>query len=210
MKLHTWWLFVTATFFISAAPGPNMLLIMSQSVRFNFRSAMCGAMGCLTALFMMMSASAAGLGVLLQSAPAVFETLRWIGAAYLAYLGYKVWTAPLTESSPDEHTTTVRAQATAWELYRVGFVTAASNPKALLFAVAFLPQFMQAGQPQLPQFGILLGSFTVIEMSWYLIYAIGGFKLSVYLKRASVLKMFNRVTGGAFVGFAALMAGMKA
>ena len=68
---------------------------------------------------------------------------------------------------------------------------------------------MQADQPQLPQFGILLGSFTVIEMSWYLIYAIGGFKLSVYLKRASVLKMFNRVTGGAFVGFAALMAGMK-
>lgn len=210
MQLHTWWLFVTATFFISAAPGPNMLLIMSQSVRFNFRSAMCGALGCLSALFLMMSASAAGLGVLLQSAPTVFEILRWIGAAYLAYLGYKVWTAPVSDTSAEDAATAPRARTSAWELYRVGFVTAASNPKALLFAVAFLPQFIQAGQPELPQFGILLGSFTVIEMSWYLIYAIGGFKLSVYLKRASVLKKFNRLTGGAFVGFAALMAGMKA
>src|SRR5450830_40302 len=184
MKLHTWWLFVTATFFISAAPGPNMLL--------------------------MMSASAAGLGVLLRSAPAVFEALRWAGALYLAYLGYKVWTAPVSESAVDQNAAPQASKAAAWDLYRVGFVTAASNPKALLFAAAFLPQFIQPGLPQLPQFGILLSSFTVIEMSWYLIYALGGFKLSTYLKKASVLKMFNRVTGGAFVGFAAVMAGMKA
>jgi len=209
MNLHTWWLFVTATFFISAAPGPNMLLIMSQCVRFNFRSAMCGAMGCLTALFLMMSASAAGLGVLLRNAPALFDILRWAGALYLAYLGYKVWTAPVSEVTVDESTNSTIVKASAWELYRVGFVTAASNPKALLFAAAFLPQFIQPGLPQLPQFGILLSSFTVIEMSWYLIYALGGFKLSAYLKRTSVLKTFNRVTGGAFVGFAALMAGMK-
>ncbi|MFZ6691317.1 LysE family translocator [Undibacterium sp. SXout20W] len=210
MKLHTWWLFVTATFFISAAPGPNMLLIMSQSVRFNFRSAMCGAMGCLTALFLMMSASAAGLGVLLRSAPAVFETLRWAGALYLAYLGYKLWTAPVSDTTGYQTAPAHKSPPAAWDLYRVGFVTAASNPKALLFAAAFLPQFIQAGSPQLPQFGILLSSFAVIEMSWYLIYALGGFKLSTYLKKASVLKMFNRITGGAFVGFAALMAGMKA
>ena len=212
MKMHTWWLFVTATFFISAAPGPNMLLVMSQSVRHNFRAAMWSAGGCLTALFIMMSASAAGLGVLLRSAPACFDVLRWAGALYLAYLGYKVWTAPVHAVAPVDATAAVAAVATVrrWDLFKVGFLTAASNPKALLFAAAFLPQFINANLPQLPQFGILLSSFAVIELSWYLVYAMGGFKMSAYLKQTRVLKTFNRVTGGAFIGFAALMAGMKA
>ena len=87
MNMHTWWLFVTATFFISGAPGPNMLLVMSHSVRFGIRSAVWGASGCLTALLLMQTASAAGLGVLLLNAPAVFNVLRWAGAIYLAYLG---------------------------------------------------------------------------------------------------------------------------
>jgi threonine/homoserine/homoserine lactone efflux protein len=212
MSLHTWWLFVTATFFISAAPGPNMLLVMSQSVRFSFRQSMWGAAGCLSALFCMMSASAAGLGVLLHNAPTVFDLLRWVGAIYLAYLGYKVWRAPVHALEVEKLDEQAASDKTArpWDLYKTGFLTAASNPKALLFAAAFLPQFINPALPQLPQFGLLLASFAVIEMSWYLIYAAGGFKLSAYLKQARVLKTFNRITGGAFVGFAALMAGMKA
>jgi threonine/homoserine/homoserine lactone efflux protein len=208
MNIHTWWLFATATFFISAAPGPNMLLILSQSVRFNIHSAVWGALGCLTALLIMQAASAAGLGVLLRSAPAVFDVLRWGGAIYLVYLGVKIFRAPVEAQDIDK--TVSVAQPTALTLYKTGFMTAASNPKALLFAAAFFPQFLNPSLPQLPQFGILLGTFVVIETSWYLVYAIGGQKLAVYLKRASVLKTFNRVTGAVFVGFAAIMAGMKA
>lgn len=209
MSIHTWWLFATATFFISAAPGPNMLLILSQSVRFNIHSAVWGALGCLTALLIMQTASAAGLGVLLRSAPAVFTVLRWGGAIYLIYLGIKVFRAPV-KAQQDIDKSAVVAQPSALALYKTGFMTASSNPKALLFAAAFFPQFLNPSLPQLPQFGILLGTFVVIETSWYLVYAIGGQKLAVYLKRASVLKTFNRITGAVFVGFAAVMAGMKA
>jgi threonine/homoserine/homoserine lactone efflux protein len=209
MNIHTWWLFATATFFISAAPGPNMLLILSQSVRFNIHSAIWGALGCLTALLIMQTASAAGLGVLLRSAPAVFDVLRWGGAIYLAYLGLRIFLAPVSSQQEIGQPTQV-SQPTALTLFKTGFMTAASNPKALLFAAAFFPQFLNPSLPQLPQFGILLGTFVVIETSWYLIYAIGGRHLAVYLKRSAVLKTFNRVTGAMFVGFAALMAGMKA
>jgi len=209
MNIHTWWLFATATFFISAAPGPNMLLILSQSVRFNIHSAVWGALGCLTALLIMQTASAAGLGVLLRSAPAVFDILRWGGAIYLTYLGFKIFRAPVSAQQDLDKAVSV-AQPAALTLYKTGFMTAASNPKALLFAAAFFPQFLNPALPQLPQFGILLGTFVVIETSWYLAYAIGGQKLAVYLKRASVLKTFNRVTGTVFIGFAAIMAGMKA
>ena len=83
---------------------------------------------------------------------------------------------------------------------------AASNPKAILFAAAFFPQFIQPGAPQLPQFAILLVTFSVIEVSWYGVYALSGKRLSVYLRRASVLRWFNRVTGGVFIGFAGVMA----
>jgi threonine/homoserine/homoserine lactone efflux protein len=209
MHSHTWWLFATATFFISAAPGPNMLLILSQSVRFNIHSAVWGALGCLTALLIMQTASAAGLGVLLRSSPAVFEILRWGGALYLIYLGLRIFLAPVSTQRDMENVASV-AQPTALTLFKTGFMTAASNPKALLFAAAFFPQFLNPSLPQLPQFGILLSTFVVIETSWYLVYAIGGQKLAVYLKRASVLKIFNRVTGAVFIGFAAIMAGMKA
>jgi threonine/homoserine/homoserine lactone efflux protein len=101
------------------------------------------------------------------------------------------------------------AQESDWTLYRRGAMVAASNPKAMLFAAAFFPQFIHADRSPLVQFAILLATFTVIEVSWYFVYAVSGHKLSTYLQRASVMRLFNRVTGGAFIGFAALMAAVR-
>jgi threonine/homoserine/homoserine lactone efflux protein len=98
-----------------------------------------------------------------------------------------------------------RAAGTA-PLYRQGLLVAASNPKAILFAAAFLPQFIEPQLPKLPQFAILLLTFAVIEISWYIIYAASGQRLAAYLRHATVLKNFNRLTGGVFVGFAAFIA----
>jgi threonine/homoserine/homoserine lactone efflux protein len=91
-------------------------------------------------------------------------------------------------------------------IYRQAFLVAASNPKAILFAAAFFPQFIDPSLAKLPQFAILLTTFTVIEVAWYLVYAVSGKRLSVYLQRASVTRAFNRLTGGVFIGFAGLMA----
>jgi threonine/homoserine/homoserine lactone efflux protein len=135
----------------------------------------------------------------------VFDALRITGAAYLAYLGYKTWRAPVadevnqlaeTRSSPGQSATQ----------FRQGFLVAASNPKAILFAAAFFPQFINPQLAKLPQFGILLVTFAVIEISWYFVYAVSGKRLSAYLRRATIMRTFNRVTGGVFIGFAAVMA----
>jgi threonine/homoserine/homoserine lactone efflux protein len=215
MNLSTWWLFVTATFFISAAPGPNMLLIMNQSVRFGLRASIYSMAGCMTALMIMFTLSALGLGVILQNAPAVFDALRWAGALYLAYLGYKVWTAPVTPTSIDEgvknnsSSGNINAGYNAFNLYKTGFFTAGSNPKALLFAAALLPQFIQASLPQVPQLLILLATFSVLEILWYFIYAVGGLSMAQQLRKPNILRWFNRVTGGAFIGFAGVMAVIK-
>ena len=214
MNLSTWWIFVTATFLISAAPGPNMLLIMNQSVRFGLRASIYSMAGCMTALMIMFTLSALGLGVVLQNAPAVFDALRWLGALYLAYLGCKVWTAPVTSSSIDDTKNdsdlgNKYAGYNAFNFYKTGFFTVGSNPKALLFAAAFLPQFIQASLPQAPQLLILLATFSVQEILWYFIYALGGLSMAQQLRKPNILRWFNRVTGGAFIGFAGLMAVMK-
>lgn len=209
MKLETWWLFVLMTFFVSATPGPNMLLVMTTSARHGFRSAVVSMAGCMSALLAMMSLSAGGLGALLQAFPAMFDALRLAGAAYLAYLGFRIWRAPVQDMASDNPAAIAIGAKTASDLFRQGVLVAASNPKAILFAAAFLPQFIRPELPTLPQFAILLATFTVCEVGWYLVYAAFGNRLARYLRKASFMRVFNRITGGAFIAFAALMADLR-
>ena len=213
MTLSTWWLFFLMTFVVSATPGPNMLLVMSVSARCGLRASVMAMWGCMTALLAMMSISAAGMGAVLQNSPQVFEALRMAGAVYLAYLGIKVWRTPVQDPAvPSATGVSVQAVVPVIQnsaIYREAFLVAASNPKAILFAAAFFPQFIHADSAQFPQFVVLLATFTVIEVTWYFVYAISGKRLSAYLQQASVMKAFNRITGGVFVGFAALMTTSK-
>ena len=147
MTLSTWWLFIAMTFVVSATPGPNMLLIMSVSARHGLRTSVMAMLGCMTALLAMMSISAAGMGAVLQSSPQVFEALRLAGAAYLAYLGLKVWRAPVQDpaaAADGEAAVATAPVVKAGVIFREAFLVAASNPKAILFAAAFFPQFIHA------------------------------------------------------------------
>jgi threonine/homoserine/homoserine lactone efflux protein len=127
----------------------------------------------------------------------------------LAYLGVKCWRSPVHDAVADASGGAACAAAPTVKtsaVYRQGFLVAASNPKAILFAAAFFPQFINPALGKLPQFAILLTTFSVIEVAWYFVYAVSGKRLSSYLQRASVMRLFNRLTGGVFIGFAALMA----
>ncbi|KVW34188.1 LysE family translocator [Burkholderia ubonensis] len=209
MSLHTWWLFVATVFVVSAIPGPNMLLVMTHGARHGLRRSSATMAGCLSALVLMLSVSAAGLGVFLEAWPAMFNALRYAGAAYLVYLGVKAWRARVEADAPGADVEPVPRQAapaSRWVLFRNGFLVAGSNPKAILFAAALLPQFINASEPTLPQFGVLVATFAVIEVSWYLVYALFGTRIGATLKSQNVAKAFNRLTGGLFVGFGAMMA----
>ena len=207
MSLHTWWLFVATVFVVSAIPGPNMLLVMTHGAQHGLRRSSATMAGCLSALALMLSVSAAGLGVFLEAWPTMFNALRMIGAVYLIYLGVKSWRAPPDEGAPhDPDELAAKPARSRFALFRNGFLVAGSNPKAILFAAALLPQFIDASRPTLPQFGVLVATFAVIEVSWYLVYAGFGTRIGTTLKSRNVTKAFNRLTGGVFVGFGAMMA----
>ncbi|MBO1327783.1 LysE family translocator [Acetobacter suratthaniensis] len=203
MTLHTWWLFVAAVFLLSGTPGPNMLHILSRSVEMGMKRSIAAMAGCLCALVTVLIASAAGLSTLLLALPGAFAALRYAGVVYLLYLGIKAWRSDVTPL--DVGGQVLPAILPARVLFRGGFMIGISNPKLLLFAAAFLPQFVNPAAAQVPQFMILVASFAAVECFWYVIYAAGGHSLSRYLARPAIKRVFNRITGAIFVGFAALL-----
>lgn len=203
MTLHTWWLFVAAVFLLSGTPGPNMLHILSRSVEMGMKRSIAAMAGCLCALVTVLIASAAGLSTLLLALPGAFAALRYAGVVYLLYLGIKAWRSEVTPL--DVGGQALPAILPARVLFRGGFMIGISNPKLLLFAAAFLPQFVNPAAAQVPQFMILVASFAAVECFWYVIYAAGGHSLSRYLARPAIKRVFNRITGAIFVGFAALL-----
>lgn len=204
MSLSTWWLFVVTVFLLCGTPGPNMLHILSRSVSVGARRSWPAMAGCLSAVLLVLCASAAGLGALLLASSKVFEALRYAGVAYLLWLGIRSWRsgdAPLDVSESN----LLDGSLSRASLFRGGLLVSLSNPKLLLFATAFLPQFVNRAQPQLPQFALLVASFGFCELFWYLTYAFGGQQLRRHLSRPALRRWFDRATGAIFLGFGVLL-----
>lgn len=198
MSLQNWLLFVGTVFLLSGTPGPNMLHVMTRSIALGARRSVATMAGCLTALVVVLTASAAGMGAVLAASPRLFAILRYAGAAYLLYLGIKAWRAPITEN---EEAGPPTLNGSAFRLYRGGLIIGFSNPKLLLFAAAFLPQFVDHRAAAAPHFAILIATFAIIETCWMTCYAIGGQSLARFLKPPPRQRRLNRLTGGIFTGF---------
>lgn len=200
MSLQNWWVFVVATFFVSAMPGPNMLHVMTQSMRHGFVRAFATMAGCMLALLLLFGVSAMGMSALLSALPELLTLIKVAGAAYLVWIGIKSWRddSPPVDLSDELSTGSARSAAT---LFRSGFLISISNPKALIFAAAFFPQFVSPTLPKAPQFAILLATFVVIETGWYMTYATGGRTLARHLRRPEWHRWVNRTSGALFVMF---------
>jgi threonine/homoserine/homoserine lactone efflux protein len=199
MTLATWWFYLGAVLLISCTPGPNVLYVTTRSIRFGFGAAMIGMTGCLLALAVMLAGSIAGVSAFMVAVPAAFEVLKYAGAAYLIFLGIQMWRAPvdlepIAATSPRETTS-------RFALFRGGFLVGISNPKLLIFAAAFFPQFIAPSAPWAPQFALLVATFLAVESFFYVIYALSGRRLASHLVRGVWQRRFNRVSGVIFAGF---------
>lgn len=205
MALNTWWLYVTVVFLIAGTPGPNMLHVMVQSIQHGMARALASMAGLMSAVLLCLLASAAGLGALLKASPLLYDIIRYIGVAYLVWLGIKAWRAPVGNAQDGAAT----PQRSLRALYLTGLGTGLSNPKLIVFAAALFPQFLDLHRPFLPQLGILVASFVVIESGWYCVYAVGGRSLAAWLAPANRRRLFNRGSGLIFIGFGAALLGSR-
>ena len=139
MTLESILQFLAITLFLEVTPGPGVMFILYQSA-FSFRNAVAGTLGLLTSNVIWISLVATGLALVLTQNPSVFDTLRYAGAVYLVYLGYKIIRYGIGKPKANKNTHAEQHKST-WSSYRQGMLTSLSNPKALLFFMALFPQF---------------------------------------------------------------------
>ncbi|MGK3142227.1 LysE family translocator [Pantoea sp. C2G6] len=171
-------------------PGPTVLLALNNAARFGIRRTTWGMLGAAAADVLLVSLVGLGLGVLLATSETLFVTLKWVGAAWLAYMGLRMLLSS-DASLPGKAETTA---PTRRALFLKSFFVAMSNPKYYIFMTALLPQFVTTSQPALPQYASLAAVIVSIDVAVMLGYATLG-KKSVHLWKASGIRWMNRVSG---------------
>lgn len=203
MSTTTLLLFILASAVAIVTPGPTVLLAMSNGSRHGVRAACWGMGGAIMADLILVGAVASGLGVVLAASEVAFHTLKWVGAAYLAYLGWKMLRSDtalvMPAASPDA------ARPAGLKLGLRSFGVAVTNPKLLLFMSAFLPQFIDTQAPLLPQYLTVACVLALMNLATMLAYAILGAQL-VRAFQGSGLRWLNRVCGTLMIGLAGTLA----
>lgn len=204
MSIDTWLYYLLAVLVLTASPGPSVLLCMTKAVTEGFRASIFTALGSLTAIVSIMTLSFTGLGVVIASSELAFNIIKWSGAIYLIYLGYKA----LTSKQETYHLSDTKEKylkTSKISLFTSGFIVGASNPKAMVFFTALFPQFINTAEPLLTQYLIFAFTFSVMELSWLIIYSYLGARSSNWLLKEGRAKFFNRITGGVFIGAGVLL-----
>jgi homoserine/homoserine lactone efflux protein len=206
MSFNTWAAFALLFLVLSYTPGPNMLLAASHGMLFGPKRTVATAAGLIAGLWVWIGVSAAGVGAVLSASPKAFDAVRWAGAAYMAWLGYKALTAPpmdLEDGSSDEG-----SGNSFWKRASQGLAVSLSNPKAIVVFTAVLPQFLDQTRPLLPQVGHEIATITVLEFSMIMSSATLSGRLVPWLKRSGRTNWINRISGGVLIIAAALLAGI--
>jgi homoserine/homoserine lactone efflux protein len=202
MPLDTWLAFFVASWLISLSPGAGAISCMAAGMRYGYARAMWNILGLQIGILFVLAIVAAGLGAIIAASTTLFTAIKWLGAAYLVWLGIQQWrapAAPVSDAGAD-------VSGTPRQLVLRGFLVNATNPKGIVFMLAVLPQFIDPALPQLPQYAICGATlfFTdLVVMSGYTGLAAKVLRL---LREPHHVRWVNRTFGGLFVAAGAFLA----
>lgn len=202
MSFDLWIAFAAASAVMLAIPGPTVLLVVSYALGHGRRTALATVAGVVLGDGVAMTASLLGMGVLLAASAALFTALKWVGAAYLVYLGVRLWRAPVA----DGVAASTQPAARPLRMFAHAFAVTATNPKSIVFYVAFLPQFVDAARPFAPQVAIMGASLLVLAGLNATAYALMASAAGGAVRKPSIRRAVNRVGGGFLIGAGLLAA----
>ena len=199
MDLTTWLAFLLASTLIAVSPGPGAATSMSAGLRHGYWAALRAIGGLQSALLIQLSVVAAGLGAVLSASTTAFSTMKFVGAAYLVWLGIQKW-----RDSPKviDDGNTVKGEG----LFLQGLLVNLTNPKAIIFIAALTPQFIDPAKPQWLQFLIMAATMCGVDTIVMSGYALLATRLRRRLHDLRSMKIQNRFFGGVFVGAGVLLA----
>jgi len=201
MSLHEWFGFVVVAMLVTLTPGPGVIMALSNSVAYGPRRAMLGSIGNAFGLLAISAATSAGLGVVLQASATALLLLKVLGASYLIYLGVKQWRS--RTSAFDKLDQPAGRASTNNRLMLNGVTVALTNPKAILFFAAFLPQFIRPGSDSTAQLGILVLTFAACSIVSHALYVTLAQVLRRKLASPNRARLMNRLFGASFVALGA-------
>ena len=207
MTLDLWLAFVAASIVLLVIPGPTIVLVLSYAISQGRRVALAVVAGVALGDFVAMSASLAGLGALVLASATLFTLLKWIGAAYLAWMGLRLLFASRKVSRG--LALADAAALPAQTVFTQAFVVTALYAKSIAFFVAFVPQFIRTEAPLLPQFAVLVPTFVILGALNALAYALLADRMGQRLRAPAVLRWLYRAGGGALIGMGAMTAMLR-
>jgi threonine/homoserine/homoserine lactone efflux protein len=204
VTIAPWLAFAAASAILLMIPGPTVLLVVSYALGQGWRAALPVAIGVALGDFTAMTLSLLGIGALLAASATLFTALKLIGAAYLIWLGVKLWRAGdrLDADPRTEVASRSRMLAHAW-------LVTALNPKSLMFFVAFLPQFVSPSVDFLTQMVVFEATFLMLAFANALGYGLVASRARAVVRNPRAIRAFNRVGGGLLIGAGAVAAAVR-
>jgi len=204
MSLELWFAFVVATIVLLTVPGPTVILVVSYALGRGRASAWATVPGVTLGDFTAMTVSLLGAGAVLAASATLFTALKLAGAAYLVWLGVRLWRADPTLKVSRADTAT-----DGWRMFWNAYVVTALNPKSIIFFVAFVPQFVDPTVPAVPQFILLEATFLVLAAVNVAIWAVLAGRLRACFDRPAALRTINRIGGSLLIGAGLLTAAIR-
>jgi threonine/homoserine/homoserine lactone efflux protein len=199
MQLETWLLYTLAAIGLSLSPGPNSLLAMTHGAMHGTRMALFTVAGGVLGFTALIALSMFGIAALLQSSVVWLTVLKWVGGAYLVWLGIQVWRSPPLDLKVSDPAVRPSAAALFWQ----GALSATTNPKGILFFAAFLPQFIDPARSLFVQFLVMAATFAATEVLTEVVLASTAQRIRPWLARVG--KRFNQACGGVFMAIGAAL-----
>lgn len=202
---YTLWLgFLAAVSIVALSPGPSAVTCMSAGLRHGVWRALPAVAGLQAALIIQLAIVAAGLGAVISASATAFNLLKLAGAAYLIWLGIQRWRAAATPPVDPDASHVPDKQG--WSLFTQGLLVNLTNPKAVVFIAALVPQFIDPHAPQLPQFLIIGLTMCGIDSVVMTGYATLAARCRHWLARPDWMRWQNRAFGTIFIAAGTLLA----
>lgn len=205
MEFPVWITYVLASIILCVSPGPGVFSSISSGLNHGLRLGIWNAVGMQAASLIVVIVVSVGLGGLLLASETLFNVVKWLGVAYLVYLGIVTWRAP-ARGFVDEGGD---ARKTPRDLFMRGFFVNITNPKGIIFFAAVLPQFIDVARPQAPQYAILAVTTFAVDLVVMACYTALAAKMLRVMRDPSRLRLVNRGLGGAFVAAGAALAAFR-
>ncbi len=200
MTLHVWLGFLVAAILIAVTPGPGAVLSMSTGLRYGYWSALTAILGLQAAILMHLAVVALGLGALLATSEWAFSVVKFVGAAYLLWLGVQKWRAPVIPAEVD--TPPIQGRG----LFMQGMLVNLTNPKAVVFIGALVPQFIDPTAGYLLQYAEIATTLCATDIVVMSVYALAAVRVGDWLHNPKMIRWQNRIFGGLFVTAGGLLA----